>query len=66
MPVQDRHGIHEAQPATPATTEIQPQEFQESEQQQNPRRTLTTSEEVRMGCFEGTNPINWLTTIFMV
>lgn len=66
MRVQNRHGIHEDQVAAPATTEIRPHEFLGSEQQQSPRHTLTASEEVRMGRFEGSNPINWLTTIFMV
>jgi len=66
MPVDDRDGIQDSRTSLPARTEIHSAEGRRNEHPPESRHTLPTGVEIRMGRFEGPNPINWLTTIFMV
>lgn len=66
MPVPERGGIQKGRNGEPVRTVLQPPGRRENEQPPEARHPLTVGEEVRMGRLEGKNPINWLTTIFMV
>lgn len=66
MPVPERGGIQKGRNGEPVRTVLQPAGRRENEQPPEARHPLTVGEEVRMGRLEGKNPINWLTTIFMV